>query len=207
MESRRKLKNTWRISGIGCERMPSRGCERNRTQWENESDARTHRTPKHFVRHSPRTHSWFRGSFWSAHASSRRFCAASMKTLVTAWPWLAAICSGILYAACFAPFNLTWFCWIALTPLIAAIWFSGAESRHPWLRNLALGYIAGLTFFWIVFSWLTTVTVLGWFVLEFYMAIYFAIWAWFCHLMRPRARKTQSRVAGKWGQMLAQARS
>src|SRR5215813_6719871 len=133
--------------------------------------------------------------------------AEPMKRITKLWPWLAAILSGLLYAVCFAPFNLAWFCWIALTPLIAAIWFSGAESRHPWLRSLLLGYIAGLTFFWIVFSWLTTVTVLGWFVLEFYMAIYFAIWAWLCHLARPRARKTQSRAASKWGQMLAQARS
>jgi apolipoprotein N-acyltransferase len=130
-----------------------------------------------------------------------------MKRLVTAWPWLAAICSGLLYAACFAPFNLTWFCWIALTPLIAAIWFSGTESRDAWLRNLLLGYVSGLTFFWVVFSWLTTVTVLGWFVLQFYMAIYFAVWAWFCGLLRPRPGKRQSAGPRKWDQMLAQARS
>ncbi len=130
-----------------------------------------------------------------------------MKRITKLWPWLAAICSGLLYAACFAPFNLTWFCWIALTPLIAAIWFSGAESRHAWLRNLLLGYVAGLTFFWVVFSWLTTVTVLGWFVLQFYMAIYFAIWGWFCGLLRPRPGKRQSPGASKWGQMLAQART
>src|SRR5438552_5840789 len=37
-----------------------------------------------------------------------------------------------------------------------------------------------------VLSWLTTVTVLGWFVLEFYMAIYFAFWAWFCEINRDR---------------------
>ena len=92
-----------------------------------------------------------------------------MKRITKLWPWFAASCSGFLYAACFAPFNLTWFCWIALTPLVAAIWFSGRQSRHRWFRNLLLGYVAGLTFFWIVFSWLTTVTVLGWFVLEFYM--------------------------------------
>src|SRR5262245_34418666 len=130
-----------------------------------------------------------------------------MKRLVTAWPWLAAILSGLLCAACFPPFNLTSFCWIARTPLMAAIWFSGTESRRRWLRNALLGYVAGLTFFWVVFSWLTTVTVLGWFVLEFYMAIYFAIWAWFCHLLRPRAAKIQSPAVSKWGQMLAQARS
>ena len=129
-----------------------------------------------------------------------------MTRLVTAWPWLAAICSGFLYAACFPPFNLTWFCWIALTPLIAAIWFSGAGSRHPWLRNLLLGYVAGLTFFWIVFSWLTTVTILGWFVLEFYMAIYVAIWALFCGLVRPRPKINRA-GSSKWEQMLSQART
>ncbi|HJY53279.1 MAG TPA: apolipoprotein N-acyltransferase [Candidatus Udaeobacter sp.] len=129
-----------------------------------------------------------------------------MVRITKLWPWLAAICSGLLYAACFPPFNLTWFCWIALTPLIAAIWFSGANSRHRWLRNLLLGYVAGVTFFWIAFSWLTTVTVLGWFVLEFYMAIYFALWAWFCGLLRPRPGKTRT-GGSKWDQMLAQARS
>jgi apolipoprotein N-acyltransferase len=129
-----------------------------------------------------------------------------MKKISVFWPWLAAICSGVLCAACFAPFNLTWFCWIALTPLTAAVWFSGAESRRPWLRNLLLGYVAGLTFFWIVFFWLTTVTVLGWFVLEFYMAIYFALWAWFCGLLRPREKKKRV-AASKWNQMLVQART
>src|SRR5438874_9183997 len=130
----------------------------------------------------------------------------SMKWLTKLWPWLAAISSGLLCATCFAPFNLTWFCWIALTPLIAAIWFSGADSRHPWLRNLLLGYVTGLTFFWIVFSWLTTVTILGWFVLEFYMAIYIAIWAWFCGLLRPQPRRSRP-GSSKWEQMLSQART
>jgi apolipoprotein N-acyltransferase len=122
------------------------------------------------------------------------------------WPWLAAICSGLLYTGCFAPFNFTWLCWIALTPLIAAIWFSEAGSRHRWLRNLLLGYVAGLTFFWTAFSWLTTVTGPGWFLLAFYMAIYFAVWAWFCGLLQPREKRRESRST-KWDRMLAQARS
>ena len=122
------------------------------------------------------------------------------------WPWLAAICSGLLYTGCFAPFNFTWLCWIALTPLIAAIWFSEAGSRHRWLRNLLLGYVAGLTFFWTAFSWLTTVTGPGWFLLAFYMAIYFAVWAWFCGLLQPREKRRESRST-KWHRMLAQARS
>ena len=128
------------------------------------------------------------------------------KKSLAVWPWLAAICSGLLYTGCFAPFNFTWLCWIALTPLIAAIWFSEARSRHRWLRNLLLGYVAGLTFFWTAFSWLTTVTVPGWFVLAFYMAIYFAIWGWFCGLLQPREKRRESRST-KWDRMLVQARS
>src|SRR5947207_15119185 len=70
-----------------------------------------------------------------------------MRKLAVAWPWLAAICSGLLYTSCFAPFNLTWLCWIALAPLITALRFSGRQSRHPWLRNLTLGYRTRLGFF------------------------------------------------------------
>jgi apolipoprotein N-acyltransferase len=104
------------------------------------------------------------------------------------WPWPAAISSGLLYAACFAPFDHAWLCWIALTPLLAAIWFSGANSKRRWLRDLALGYIAGLAFFWVVFSWLKTVTVPGLFLVGAYMAIYFALWSWICGLLRPSLR-------------------
>lgn len=109
----------------------------------------------------------------------------SLRKALRAWPWLAAILTGALCVGCFPPFDQAWFCWFALTPLLAAIWFSGKKSRHRWLRDLLLGYIAGLVFFWGVFSWLTTVTGLGWFLLEFYMAIYFALWGWFCGLLRP----------------------
>ena len=73
------------------------------------------------------------------------------KKALRIWPWLAAITSGFLYRGCFAPFDQAWLCWIALTPLLAAVWFSGAEAKRRWLRDLLLGYTAGLTFFWGVF--------------------------------------------------------
>ena len=121
------------------------------------------------------------------------------------WPWLAAIVSGILGAASLPPFDQTWLCWLALTPLIAAIFFSGQTRKRRWLYNLGLGYVAGLAFFWISFFWLTTVTVLGWFVLQFYMAIYYALWAAFCGLMRPR-ETPEIVVVDKWSEMLARAK-
>lgn len=109
------------------------------------------------------------------------------------WPWLAAISTGVLSAGCFAPFNQTWFCWIALTPLLAALWFSGTNSKRRWLRDLLLGYVAGVTFFWIVFFWLRTVTVPGWFLVGAYMAIYFALWSWICGALRPGLRKVREK--------------
>jgi apolipoprotein N-acyltransferase len=116
---------------------------------------------------------------------------AALPKALRLWPWLAAIISGFLYAGCFAPFNYDWLCWVALIPLLAAVWFSGANSRRRWLRDLSLGYVAGLAFFWTVFSWLYTVTVPGMILVGFYMAFYLAFWSWFCGRLRP-AESTDS---------------
>jgi apolipoprotein N-acyltransferase len=113
------------------------------------------------------------------------------KLLRLGWPWIAAILSGLLYAGCFAPFDYDWLCWVALTPLLTAIWFSGRESKRRWARDLLLGYVTGVTFFWTVFSWLQTVTVPGWLMVGAYMAIYVALWSWICGLLRPGLRKAR----------------
>lgn len=101
------------------------------------------------------------------------------------WPWLAAISTGLFMTLCFAPFEQTWLCWISLTPLLAAIWFSGEGSQRRWLRDLVLGYLAGVIFFWGVFYWLYTVTVPGLVLVGLYMGVYFAIWSWLAGLLRP----------------------
>ena len=119
---------------------------------------------------------------------------AGFSKVLRLWPWLAAILTGVLAAACFAPFNYSWLCWVALTPLLAAIWFSGENSKRRWLRDLLLGYLAGLVFFWIVFSWLHTVTVPGLVLVGLYMAIYFAFWTWFCGRLRPGLRKVRPKT-------------
>ncbi len=114
--------------------------------------------------------------------------------LKKSWPWLAAIASGLLGVACFAPLDQGWLCWIALTPLIAAVWFSGENSRRRWLRNLLLGYLAGIVFFTGVFSWLGTLGVLYQslflhdlsFLLSIYLGLHFAFWSWFIGLIRPK---------------------
>ncbi|MEY2586148.1 MAG: apolipoprotein N-acyltransferase, partial [Verrucomicrobiota bacterium] len=119
--------------------------------------------------------------------------ARLLKLLRFVWPWLAAVASGLLYAACFPPFNYDSLCWVALIPLLAAVWFSGAQSKRRWARDILLGYVAGLSFFWCVFSWLQTVTVPGWFLVGAYMGLYLAFWSWLCGLLRPGLRKLRER--------------
>lgn len=129
-------------------------------------------------------------------------------TALRLWPWLAAITSGLLYRACFAPFNQAWLCWIALTPLLAAIWFSDVQlNRRRWLRDLLLGFVTGATFFWGVFSWLTTVTVPGLILVGLYMGNYVAAWAWLCGRLRPRAVVKQVTGLDAVTQRLAEKRA
>jgi apolipoprotein N-acyltransferase len=117
----------------------------------------------------------------------------SLAKLLPVWPWLAAIFSGLLCTACFPPFNQSWLCWFALTPLIAAVLFSGQSSKRRWLRNFFLGYIAGVVFFTATFSWLGSLGVLYenfWLrglslLLSIYLALYFAFWGWFVGLIEP----------------------
>jgi apolipoprotein N-acyltransferase len=133
------------------------------------------------------------------------------------WPWLAAVTSGLLCVACFPPFDQSWLCWFALTPLIAAVWFSGQDSRKRWLRNLLLGYVAGVVFFTGAFSWLSSLGTLFEnfllhglpFLLSLYMAIYFAFWSWFVGLIKPVeaavSAANEPEPPNKWDEMLAQA--
>src|SRR3979411_64788 len=114
-----------------------------------------------------------------------------MQRALRFWPWLAAVVSGLLGTAGFPPFNQTWLCWIALTPLIAATWFSGKEGR--WLHNLLLGYVAGIVFFTGTFSWLGSLGILFeniWLrglplLLSLYLALHFAFWSWFVGAITP----------------------
>ena len=114
--------------------------------------------------------------------------------LRTIWPWLAAVASGLLAAFCFPPFNQSWLCWIALTPLIVAVWFSGENSKRRSLHNLLLGYVAGIVFFTFTFSWLGALGDLYAnlflhtlsFLLSIYLALHFAFWAWFVGFLKPQ---------------------
>lgn len=134
----------------------------------------------------------------------------SRRLVVTVWPWAASVLSGLLLTLCFPLWDCSWLprrdcgwlCWIALTPLVCALWFSHNDGKRIWLRKAGLGYCAGLVFFWAAFCWLTTVTALGWFLLAFYMALYFAVWGWFTGMINRQLKITDFR-SSRWNLWLA----
>lgn len=113
------------------------------------------------------------------------------------WPWLAALASGVLLALSFPPADQGWLAWVALVPLICAVWFGQDDSASPAPRSkrpLALGYLAGVVFSTVSFSWLGELAPLFAnaglrslpLVLGLYIGLYFAFWSWFLVLARPR---------------------
>lgn len=95
------------------------------------------------------------------------------------WPWACAVLSGVLLALCFPPFNFGGLVWVALVPLICAIWFGKRWEKNDDWRRFLLGYITGLGYFLGSFHWIFTVTGAGWLALCLYLSIYPALWATF----------------------------
>lgn len=111
----------------------------------------------------------------------------------SSWPWLAAALSGVLLVLCFPPFDLGGLSWLALTPLIAALWFSEEWEKHDDFRCFLLGYLTGAVYFLGCFSWVHTVTILGWLALSLYVAVYPAIFAAFVgRALKPRQSPFES---------------
>lgn len=128
------------------------------------------------------------------------------------WPWLAAALSGLLLALCFPPFEQTYLVWVALCPLICALWFGAwplplgkmrvrslEEARAEALpenqprlgagRAFLFGWVAGLLYFGITLFWLVNVHVAAWLTLPLYLAVYPGLWAMFFNAFcQPRER-------------------
>lgn len=105
-----------------------------------------------------------------------------------------------MLALCYAPWSITPLVWVALTPLICALWFSREPARRPGLRAALLGYVAGVVYFTAVFYWLGALAPLfesQWLyalplLLALIFGLYFAFWAWF--LARILAPDPEQRI-------------
>ncbi len=111
-------------------------------------------------------------------------------SLQRTWPWAAAVLSGLLLILCFPRFYQGWLVWIALTPVICAVWLGPQGNR----RAVLLGYVTGIVFIAGTFHWLSTLA--GLFktpllvtiplLLGLYMGLYVAFWTWFIGYLRRR---------------------
>jgi apolipoprotein N-acyltransferase len=89
----------------------------------------------------------------------------------------AAVGSGLLVAALFPPFNAAAMVWMALVPLLAALW-SLDGKRAAW-RGFLLGWLAGTVGFVVQFSWLAVVSPIGVVVLPLYLGLFWGLFGAF----------------------------
>jgi len=94
-------------------------------------------------------------------------------------PWFLAAVSGVLNALAYAPFDLDWLVWVALVPLLWALWDLPRGTPVTAGRAFYLGWLAGSVNFLINLFWLTTVTGGGWVLLAAYCGIYTGVFAVF----------------------------
>ncbi|HMP72134.1 MAG TPA: apolipoprotein N-acyltransferase [Kiritimatiellia bacterium] len=80
--------------------------------------------------------------------------------------WPSAVVSGLLLSSSFAPLEWSGAAWVALIPLILAVY--GVPPR--WLPGL--GFACGAAYWLTSIFWLTRVTVAGWLLLSLYCALY-----------------------------------
>ena len=105
--------------------------------------------------------------------------------LVLSRPWLAAVLSGVLLILSFPPADIGGIAFVALVPLLMAVWIPQREKNRG-RRHFALGYLAGLVFFTVTFSWFAELAplfhapIINGLPLLFaaYLALYPAAWAW-----------------------------
>lgn len=90
---------------------------------------------------------------------------------------IAIIATGLMVAALFPPFSISYLAWICMIPLLIALW--SIDGKHRAKKGFLIGYLAGAISFGIQVSWLSTVSWLGPIVLAGYLAIYWGIFGAF----------------------------
>jgi len=86
---------------------------------------------------------------------------------------MAALVSAGLVALLFPPFPCGVLVWIALVPLLAALW--SIDGEHAVRRGFLLGWLAGVVTFLIQLRWVAVVSPLGLVVLASYLGLYWGV--------------------------------
>lgn len=89
----------------------------------------------------------------------------------------AAVASGLLVAGLFLPFQMTALAWVAMTPLLAALW--SLDQQRAGRHGFLLGCLAGTVSSGVQFSWLAVVSPLGAAVVPLYLGAYWGLFGAF----------------------------
>ena len=89
----------------------------------------------------------------------------------------AAVASGLLVAVLFPPFRLSAAVWVALVPLLAALW--SVEGKRAAWKGFGIGWLAGWLSCLVQFQWLGVVSLLGVVVLPLYLGMYWGVFGAF----------------------------
>ncbi|MDB6076971.1 MAG: apolipoprotein N-acyltransferase, partial [Akkermansiaceae bacterium] len=88
---------------------------------------------------------------------------------------LAAAATGAGMVLLLPPFHFGSLVWVVFVPVLLFLWSLGEKKRFR--KAFVVGLCAGSVGFLGLFSWLQTVTVLGWAVVSVYLALFPAFWA------------------------------
>jgi apolipoprotein N-acyltransferase len=89
----------------------------------------------------------------------------------------AAVVSGLLVAGLFLPFRMSSVVWVAMVPLLVALWSLGGK-RAGW-AGFGLGWLGGTLSCLIQFRWLAVVSPLGMVVLPMYLGLFWGLFGGF----------------------------
>ena len=101
-------------------------------------------------------------------------------------PWGLALVSGVMLGLAFPPWDFGNLIWVAVCPLVWAVWMCPPGGVRGVWRDAGLGYACGLVFFSMGAFWLTELTWAGYILLVLYFSFYTAGWAAFAGMLRPR---------------------
>jgi apolipoprotein N-acyltransferase len=88
-----------------------------------------------------------------------------------------AVTGGLLMAGVFPPFGMTLLVWIALMPLLAALW--SVEGKRAGWKGFGIGWLAGMASLLVQCHWVASVSWVGAVLLPMYLAIYWGLFGAF----------------------------
>jgi apolipoprotein N-acyltransferase len=121
--------------------------------------------------------------------------------------FLLALLSGLLLAACFPPWELTWCVWLWPWPLLAVLFPQGGVGPVSKKRAFGLGYVSGLASWLGSLAWVIQVHWIGWIALSLYLALFTALWALLVARFARMASLRHALWAASWWALIEWLRS